>query len=377
MVDSVQLNQALAQQAAALLQVLPRQASGSALWRARQMMRMPLPFQVPVSMGSETVPVYLVNPSALKKRLRAEGGKDRQNLVEQLQNLAEPKRLVVPVRAHWDRLLDLRERLPNQRLWVEQVLNRVKLQIATQQPLKLSPTLLAGPPGNGKSYLLHQMAEVFDLPCLEIQLGGNADNLSLIGTSRHWSSAAPGKLALFLARSEVANPLVLLEEIDKSGLGQHGWTLDIVLMLLESENARRFEDKYVEVPIDMSFCSFLATANQTEHLPAPLLSRFQVCQVDAPQARQWSAILDLLYRDLRNRDGRAQLFADAMPSELQQEMLRGCASIRELRLRLEQGFDAALARFDSPEALQACGGHLLPTPPALLAPKQERRIGFI
>ncbi|SFN65764.1 ATPase family associated with various cellular activities (AAA) [Formivibrio citricus] len=372
---NVDVTQLLQAHPRALLQMLPRRASASCLWRARRLMDQPVPMSKAVPESPHSV--VLADPGALLQRLQSENGKDRLALVEQLKALAQPKTLLIPQAKHWQQLLALHEQLPHQKMWMDQVLNRVKLQVATQQPLKLSPTLLAGPPGNGKSHLLHQVAEVFGVPTLEIQLGGNADNLSLIGTSRHWGSASPGKLALFMARCEVANPLILLEEVDKSGLGQHGWTLDIILMLLEPENACRFEDKFVDVPIDLSYCSFLATANQTDYLPAPLLSRFQICPVHAPKAREWPVIVQKLYQALRLRDGRAQLFAEELPLEVMEALLANCGSIRELRLRLEQGFDAALGKFDSPQALQACAGNLLPEPPEPQAANNARRMGFV
>ncbi|MBS1157158.1 MAG: domain family protein [Proteobacteria bacterium] len=320
--------------------------------------------------------VWLVNPAALLQRLQTEMARDRSGLVEQLKQLAQPKVLRVPDSAHWAQLLELYQRMPHLAAVLDPLLNRIKLQIATQHPLKLSPTLLTGAPGNGKSHLLHQLAEVFNVPTLELQLGGNADNLALVGTSRHWGSASPGKLALFLAQSPVANPLILLEEIDKSGIGQHGWTLDIVLLLLEPENACEFEDKFVEVPIDLSHCSFLATANSSAQLPAPLLSRFQTCLVSAPPPEAWSIILNNLYAHLLLQEGRAQLFHSTLPQELQAEFLAQCPSIRELRKRLEQGFDAALACFDSPEALLRQKGELLPEAPETQASETQKRMGF-
>lgn len=320
--------------------------------------------------------VHLVNPAGLLQRLQTEMARERSGLVEQLKLLAQPKVLRVPDGGHWSQLLEVVQRLPHLASVLDPLLNRIKLQIATRQPLKLSPTLLSGAPGNGKSHVLHQLAEVFELPTLELQLGGNADNLALIGTSRHWGSASPGKLALFLAKSPVANPLILLEEIDKSGMGQHGWTLDIVLMLLEPENACRFEDKFVEEPINLSYCSFLATANHCADLPAPLLSRFQTYPVSAPAPAAWPVILENLYARLLSQEGRNQLFQPSLPPDLQAEFLADCPSIRELRKRLEQGFDAALARFESPEGLLREKGRLVPEVPERSVSEEKPRMGF-
>lgn len=372
------LSERLAGQTATLLPLLPRHVSAAARGRLRQS----LPTLDPPADTSPAVAaapcrqVQLVDAVALQQRLGSERGRDRVGLVEQLSGLAQPKELRVPTHDHWQQLQTLQQQLPHMAAVLTSLLNRIKLQVATQQPLKLSPTLLLGPPGNGKSHLMHCLAEILTLPTLEIQLGGNADNLALIGTSRHWGSAAPGKLALFLAQSTIANPLVLLEEIDKSALGNHGWTLDILLVLLEPENARRFEDKFVEVPMDLRYCTFLATANSSAELPAPLRNRFQSYPISAPQRQAWPLILQQLYAQLRRQEGRDQLFQAELPEAVQAAFLAHCPNIRELRKRLETGFDAALARFDSPDALLQHKGDLLPLPPEIEVDADKPRIGF-
>ena len=175
--------------------------------------------------------VQIVDQKTLDARLKLET-REREGLVKSLKSLGDPKELVLATVEHFDALRDLEQALPHHAALFVPLRNRIKIQAATHQPLQLGRMLLGGEPGIGKSYAVHAIAEALKLPLLEIQLAGNSDTLLFTGTAKQWGNSAPGVLTRFMASCSVANPLVVLEEIDKTGANSHGSVQDVLLMLL-------------------------------------------------------------------------------------------------------------------------------------------------
>ena len=106
----------------------------------------------------------------------------------------------------------------------------------------------------------------------------------LSGASSQWKNAKPGKVFDTFLNGDYANPVIVVDEIDKaSGDGQYD-PLGALYELLEIETATRFVDEFVELPIDASGAVWLATANDAARIPEPLLSRLTVYEIDAPDA---------------------------------------------------------------------------------------------
>ncbi|WP_176216956.1 AAA family ATPase [Andreprevotia lacus] len=318
----------------------------------------------------------MANRQALEQRFEDESSIERRKQREGLMQLADPKPLVLATAQHFEAVQQAFGNLPHLQSVVQHLLEQLKLQVVLERPLKLGPLLLGGEPGNGKSWLMHQLAACLELPKLEFQLAGTADTLQLAGSSRNWSNAAPGRLVQFLAHCPVANPLILFEEVDKSGASSHGVPNDILLMLLEPENARTFEDKYLGVPVDVSHCSYVLTANNVNLLSAPLLSRCQLSSVRPPHTEAaWRDMVRMLYTQMLNQEGLTTLFMSELPDETETALIDRCVSLRALRRRLAQGIAAAIAQYADPQQLKEQGGALLPLVQAEMLPR--RGVGFL
>lgn len=187
----------------------------------------------------------------------------------------------------------LRARAPWYGKAIELLDQQWRLQLWLGRPwIAFRPLLLVGPPGCGKSHLARMIAERSGTGHSILSLAGVADSTTIEGTPRGFTSTMPCFPALTMAQHGTANPIVVIEEVDKAAnSARHGDPVAALLTLIEPGSAKQYWDRCLLAPIDVSHVNWICTANSLDGLSAPLRSRLDVVQVAGPTPEYFDILL--------------------------------------------------------------------------------------
>ena len=184
---------------------------------------------------------------------------------------------------------ELEAALPNFRAPIQLLRNALALGEASLAPVRVPPMLLLGPPGVGKTLFSHRVAELMGASHASIAFDQPGMSSCLRGSEKFWSNTESGMLFNLVCLGDFANPVILLDEIDKSSSGSGRHDLDPLAQLhsaLEPQTARRTVDSSTEISFDASLVTFIATANSLRGLTVPILSRMEIFVIEKANASE-------------------------------------------------------------------------------------------
>lgn len=202
------------------------------------------------------------------------------------------------------------------------------------QPFEAPPVLLQGDPGLGKTYFVSELAKLLQLPFYEISMATMTASFVLSGGSLQWSEGEVGLVAKALADSPTANPIILIDEVDKCSSESRHNAINVLYGLLEPHSAKRFKDEALEFDIDASRVLWIGTGNYIQNIPPPIRSRMRIFEIRQPEPHLMPIVVQNIYLSIRSSKSYGKLLDDDLNGNVLEVLSH--RSPRDIRLAIEE-----------------------------------------
>jgi ATP-dependent Lon protease len=219
--------------------------------------------------------------------------------------------------------------LPNFEEPLDHISKQIALCAETDDRLDLMPILLLGDPGIGKTHFAKHLARLLRTSYHYVAMSSLTAGWILSGASSQWKNARPGRVFEALVHGSYANPVIVIDEIDKAGGDAQYDPLGALYALLERDTAQVFTDEFAEVPIDADSVVWIATANDARAIPEPILNRMDVYEIPAPDRDGARRIAQAIYAETRTGHAWGARFPETLAEAALDKLAK--ASPREMR----------------------------------------------
>jgi ATP-dependent Lon protease len=234
---------------------------------------------------------------------------------------------------------ELFEELPNFAAVLEDIRRQLALCIDSSDSIELAPALLLGEPGIGKTHFARRIAQLLGTGVGFVPMSSLTAGWILSGASSQWKNSKPGKVFETFLHGDYANPVMVVDELDKAADGGQYDPLGALYGLLESATATQFVDEFVEIPIDASGAVWFATANDAARIPEPILNRMNVYEIEPPDAIGSARIARSIYREIRAAHDWGRRFPEEPGAALIEKL--AALTPREMRRAVQTAFGNA------------------------------------
>jgi ATP-dependent Lon protease len=209
--------------------------------------------------------------------------------------------------------------------------------------LTMPAILLNGEPGIGKTAVIKWLAKQMDVPFLSIDMSVTQAVAKLAGSDRYWANAQPGEVFKLLVNNSIANPIILLDELDKAGspTGQSSHnSINPLYSLLEEDSAKEYADSCVnDFTINASHINWICTSNDMSNMPKPIKSRITIIDIPVPDEKQLRVIVNNVYTQMLKDNSWGAGFDPSISDKVIDAML--FCSPREVKKILHRGLGSA------------------------------------
>lgn len=282
-------------------------------------------------------PYLIADTNNVRKRVEALKHRSddvKSRVANTLKLLWNPERVLQSVPRNTD-LAILRQNFPHFVEVIDYYENSIITLNKLGLPFEISPILLQGDPGLGKTYFVSELAKCMSLSFYEISLATISSSFCLSGGNLQWAEGTTGFIANSLANSEMANPIILIDEIDKASHDARYNPINVFYSLLEPHSAKRFKDEALEFEIDASKIVWIATGNCINHIPLPIQSRLKIFEITQPRPEQMPLVINSIYGHIK----RSSTYGKLLHESLDDSVLEALAgqSPRAIRQAIEEG----------------------------------------
>ena len=241
-----------------------------------------------------------------------------------------------------DRVMRLVLTFPNFKNVIEFYVQQIALQLLNPQPyFAVQPVLITGDAGVGKTAFCYALSQILKTPFEVIAMSTSTAGFILSGMSPQWAEGRAGKIVECLAKNRVANPFIMLDELDKASDDARYNPVGALYQLLEGDTAKRFVDEGLEIETDCSHIVWAATANYPELIPEPILSRFMIFHVEQPSEEEMKKVIGSIYKKILENNNWGVFFeivladcavekiinSQVSPRRVQKEIIVACSKV--------------------------------------------------